>query len=327
MSKLTYTQAITAALREELARDPRVFVMGEDVASNIVGYHPGFAEEFGRERVRDTPIAEAGFVGAAAGAAMVGMRPVVDMMIAPFMYVAFDQIVSIIAKATYLYGGQTKMPITIRAGMWHGASIAAQHSDRPMATLATIPGLKIVAPASPYDVKGLLKAAVRDDDPVVCLEAKRGWPTAQEIPDEEYVIPLGEAEVKREGADVTVVAVSSAVRAALDVADSLREDGISVEVVDPRTIVPLDIATILASVEKTGRLVVADPCHEMCSVASEVSATVAEHGFWNLRSPIARVTTPNTHIPFSPALEPGLYPTADRIAAAVHGVLAAASTR
>lgn len=327
MSKLTYTQAITAALREELARDPRVFVMGEDVASNIVGYHPGFAEEFGLERVRDTPITEAGFLGAAAGAAMVGMRPVVDMMIASFMYVAFDQLVSIIAKATYLYGGQATMPITIRAGMWHGANIAAQHSDRPMSTLATIPGLKIVAPASPYDVKGLLKSSIRDDDPVVFLEAKRGWSAAQEVPDEEYLIPLGEAEVKREGADVTIVAVSSAVRSALDAADTLREAGISAEVVDPRTIVPLDTETILASVEKTGRLVIADPSHEMCSVASEISAVVAEHGFWNLRAPITRVTTPHVHIPFSPALEAGLYPTRDRITAAVHGVLSATPAR
>jgi pyruvate dehydrogenase E1 component beta subunit len=327
VSKLTYMQAVTAALREELTRDPKVFVMGEDVAGNILGTYPGFAEEFGLERIRDTPIAEAGFVGAAAGAAMVGMRPVLDMMIAPFMYVAFDQIVSIVAKSTYLYGGQAQVPVTIRANMWYGGNIAAQHSDRPMATLMTIPGLKIIAPTSPYDLKGLLKSAIRDDDPVMSLEDKRAWGVAQEVPDEEYLIPLGLADVKREGTDVTIVAVSGAVRPALDAADELAEAGVSAEVIDPRTLVPLDIDTILTSVEKTGRLVLADPCHQTCSVASEISAIVAEHGFWNLRAPIARVNTPQTHIPFSPALEQGLYPTRERITAAVQQVLAAASVR
>jgi pyruvate dehydrogenase E1 component beta subunit len=321
MHKVNYLQAINEALIEEMERDETVFVMGEDVGWNLTGATGGLLEKFGKARVRNTPISEAGFVGAAVGAAMVGMRPVVDMLIAPFVYVAFDQIVSIMAKSTYLYGGQAKVPVTIRAPMLYGSGSAAQHSDRPYATLMSIPGIKLIAPATPRDVKGMLKSAIRDDDPVMCFEDGSAWNQHSEVPDDDYLIPLGRAEVKRDGTDVTIVAVAGAVRHALGAAEQLAEEGVAAEVVDLRSIVPMDRHTILASVAKTGRLVVADPAHEMGSVASEVSAVVAQEGFHSLRGPIVRVTTPHTHIPFSAALEKPLYPSADKITGAARRVM------
>lgn len=322
MAKMTYLKAVGLAMHEEMALDERVFVMGEDVAFNHLGSTPGFVEDFGAERVRNTPITESGFVGAAAGAAMVGMRPIVDMMIAPFIYCAFDQIVSIVAKSTYLYGGQSKMPIVIRASMFYGNGTAAQHSDRPMSTLMTIPGLKIIAPASPSDVRGLLKTAIRDDDPVVSFEDNRLWTMTEDVADDGDPIPLGRASIKREGSDVTIVAVAGSVVFALDAAKALADKGISAEVVDPRTLVPLDLDTILESVAKTGRLVVVDPSHDMCSVASQISAVVAERGFWSLQAPIGRVTTPHVHIPFSPPLEKTLFPDPNKIVVAVEKIMA-----
>jgi acetoin:2,6-dichlorophenolindophenol oxidoreductase subunit beta len=320
MTTMRYLEAITAVMRQEMRRDERVFVMGEDVVASLLGSTAGFFEEFGADRVRDTPLAEAGFVGAGAGAAMVGMRPVVELG-AVFFYVAFDQLVSIIAKSTYLYGGQASIPLTLRATMMYGGSMAAQHSDRPISTMMTIPGIKLIAPSSPYDVKGLLATAIRDDDPVFCFEDSNLWGVAGEVPDEDYLIPIGLGDVKREGSDVSIVAVAGAVPAALGAADALAGEGISAEVVDPRTVVPLDAATILSSVEKTGHLVVADPCPEMGSVASEIAAMVAERGFWHLQAPIARVTAPHCHVPFSPPLEAGFYPTVERITEAVHKTL------
>jgi pyruvate dehydrogenase E1 component beta subunit len=322
MHKVSYLQAINEALIEEMERDERVFVMGEDVGWNLMGATGGLAEKFGKERVRNTPISEAGFVGAAAGAAMVGMRPVVDMLIAPFVYVAFDQFVSIIAKSTYLYGGQARLPLTVRAPMLYGSGNAAQHSDRPYATFMSIPGLKIMAPATPYDVKGMLKAAIRDDDPVISFEDGTVWRERSDVPEDDLVIPLGKADIKRSGSDVTIVAVAGAVRHALEAAEQLAGDSVSAEVVDLRSIVPMDRSTILGSVAKTGRLVVADPAHEMGSVASEVAAVVAQEGFDSLRAPILRVTTPHTHIPFSAALEKPLYPNAEKIAAAARRLAA-----
>jgi pyruvate dehydrogenase E1 component beta subunit len=319
---VSYLQAINEALIEEMERDDRVFLMGEDVGWNMMGATGGLVQKFGKERVRNTPISEAGFVGAAAGAAMVGMRPVVDMLIAPFVYVAFDQIVSIIAKSTYLYGGQASLPLTIRAPMLYGSGNAAQHSDRPYATLMSIPGLKLIAPATPSDVKGMLKAAIRDDDPVISCEDGTSWGLRSEVPDDDHVVPLGQADVKRQGTDVTVVAVAGAVRHALAAAEQLAADGVSAEVVDLRSIVPMDKEAILRSVAKTGHLVVADPAHQMGSVASEVAAVVAEEGFGDLRGPIARVTTPHTHIPYSAALEKPLYPNPDKIAAAARRLVA-----
>jgi pyruvate/2-oxoglutarate/acetoin dehydrogenase E1 component len=321
MTTISYLQAIRDAQYEEMRRDERVFIMGEDVAWNMLGSTEGFVEEFGADRVRNTPITEAAFTGAAAGAAMVGMRPIVDLMLTSFMYCAMDQIISIISKSTYLYGGQASLPLTIRASMFYGGSNAAQHSDRPLAPFMASPGLKIIAPSSPYDAKGLLKAAIREDDPVISFEDGTLWTMTGDVPDEDYIVPLGQADVKREGSEVTVVAISGAVRAALAAAGQLASEGISVEVVDPRSLVPMDYATILSSVAKTGRLVVADPSHRTCSPAAEIAATVAEDGFWSLQAPIVRVTTPDTHIPFSPPLEAQLYPGPDRIAEAVRQTL------
>jgi pyruvate dehydrogenase E1 component beta subunit len=318
---VTYLEAVNEALAEEMERDESVFLMGEDISWNMMGESGGLVDRFGSERVRDTPISEAGFVGAGAGAAMVGMRPVVHMLIAPFIYVAFDQIVSIIAKSTYLYGGQAKLPITLIAPMLYGGGNAAQHSDRPYPTLMTIPGLKLIAPANPYDVKGMLKAAIREDDPVISFEDASLWTSRAEVPDEDYLVPLGKAAILREGNDVTIVAVAGAVAHALAAAEQLDGERVSAEVLDLRSIVPMDREAILESVAKTGRLVVVDMAHEMGSVASEVSAVVAQEGFWSLQAPIVRVTTPHVHIPYSQPLERSLYPNAEKIAAAARQVM------
>ncbi|MDE0613720.1 MAG: pyruvate dehydrogenase complex E1 component subunit beta [bacterium] len=321
MRTVSYIQAVTEAMTEEMERDESVFIMGEDVAWNMMGDCTGMVEKFGVERVRNTPISEAGFVGAGAGAAMVGMRPIVHMLIAPFMYVAFDQIVSIIAKSTYTYGGQARLPITLRAPMMYGVSNAAQHSDRPYATLMTIPGLKLIAPATPHDAKGMLKAAIRDDNPVITFEDRSLWGQSSEVPDGELIVPLGQAAVRREGTDVTVVTVAGAITLGLAAAEQLASEGISAEVIDLRSIVPMDTDTILESVAKTGRLLIADPAHEMGSVASEISAVVAQHGFWSLQAPIARVTTPHTHMPFNADLEKVLLPNTDKIVAEVRALM------
>jgi pyruvate dehydrogenase E1 component beta subunit len=321
MAKMTYLMAIGEAMREEMRRDRSVFILGEDVASNIFGATTGFIEEFGRERIRNTPISEGAIAGAATGAAMAGMRPIADFSLAPFMYVAMDQIVSMTAKSTYIYGGQTRVPLVMRAAMLYGKGNAAQHSDRPYSTFMTIPGLKIIAPSCATDAKGMFKSAIRDDDPVLCFEDGNCWFVPEEVPDEEYLTPLGLADVKRAGSDVTVVAVAGAVAHALAAADLLAADGIAVEVVDPRTLAPMDTDTILASVAKTGRLVVADPAHEVCGAASQIAAVVAEHGFRHLRAPVTRVTTPQTHIPYPTPLEAPLFPSAERIVTAVRSVL------
>ena len=321
MRTVSYIQAVTEAMTEEMERDESVFIMGEDVAWNMMGDCTGLVEKFGTERVRNTPISEAGFVGAGAGAAMVGMRPIVHMLIAPFMYVAFDQIVSIIAKSTYTYGGQARLPITLRAPMMYGVSNAAQHSDRPYATLMTIPGLKLIAPATPHDAKGMLKAAIRDDNPVITFEDRSLWGQSSEVPDGELIVPLGQAAVRREGTDVTVVTVAGAITLGLAAAEQLASEGVSAEVIDLRSIVPMDTDTILESVAKTGRLLIADPAHEMGSVASEISAVVAQHGFWSLQAPIARVTAPHTHMPFNADLEKVLLPNTDKIVAEARALM------
>lgn len=323
MRDLNYLAAIREAMLEEMRRDPTVFLMGEDVTHNVFGATGGFVDEFGPERVRDTPISEAGFTGAAAGAALAGMRPIVDYTIASFMYVAMDQLVSIVAKATYMYGDQAKMPVVFRAGMFFGGGNAAQHSDRPYPMFMSIPGFKIILPSTPYDVKGLLKTAIRSDDPVICFEDGMLWGTSGPVPEEEYLIPFGQADVKRAGTDVTVVALASRVLEAMKAAEALSSEGISLEVIDPRTLVPLDRDTILDSVAKTGRLIVVDEAHRTCSAASEIAAIVAEDGFSTLKAPIVRLTTPDVHIPFSPPLERVMYPDATEIEATVRKLVAA----
>ena len=316
MATRSFLEAIRDAQFEEMSRDDSVFVMGEDVRCNIFGTYSGIKAAFGDERLRDTPIAEAGMAGVAAGAAMVGMRPIVDFTIAPFLYPAMDQIVSIISKSRYLYGGQAKVPLVLRANMIYGNGNAAQHSDRPYSMFMNMPGLRIIVPSSPYEIKGLLKTAIRSDDPVLCFEDAMLWSSKSEIPDEEYLIPFGQARIARAGADVTIVAIGAMMIHAMAAASELEAKGLDAEVIDPRTVAPLDFPTILGSVSKTGRLVVVDCGFEACSAASEIAATVADRGFWDLRAPIRRVATQNTHIPFSPSLEAQLYPSRDKVVAA-----------
>lgn len=317
MARATYLEAIRQAQMEEMQRDSRVFIMGEDIVCNVFGTTTGFVDMFGVERVRDTPISENGFIGASAGAAMVGMRPIVDATISSFLYPAMDQIISIIAKSRYIYGGQARLPLVIRSCLFYGNSNAAQHSDRPYSMFMNVPGLKIIVPSNAYDMKGMLKAAVRDDDPVLCFEDSTCWTSKADLPmDPDFIIPLGKGEVKREGTDVSVIAVAGAVPIALKAAQQLAGRGISVEVIDPRTLVPLDRELILKSVRKTGRAITVDPAHQTCSAASEISALIAENAFEALRGPVLRVATADTHLPFSPAIEKSLYPTVDRIVAA-----------
>lgn len=322
MAKATFLDAIRQAQFEELKRDDSVFMMGEDIRCNVFGTTTDFAETFGRERIRDTPISENGFIGAAAGAAMVGMRPVVDATISSFLYPAMDQIISIIAKSRYIYGGQAKLPLVIRSCMFYGNSNAAQHSDRPYSMFMNVPGLKIIVPSNAYDMKGMLKAAIRDDDPVLCFEDSTCWMNKSDLPDDmDFLIPLGKGDIKREGSDISVIAIGGAVPIALKAAAKLAEDGISLEVVDPRSLVPLDTDLILKSVRKTGRAITVDPAHQTCSAASEISALIVEHAFDALRGPVLRVTTPDTHLPFSPHIEKPLYPSVDRIVAAARQLM------
>jgi len=319
MAELTFADALNQAIKEEMRRDESVFIMGESIRGGIYGVTGGLSQEFD-ERVIDTPLSENGFMGAAVGAAAVGMRPIVQSL-SSFMWVAMDQIVSQAAKMRYMFGGQVNLPIVYRCGMNYGNNLAAHHTDRPYSMYMNMPGLKIVIPTSPADAKGLLKTAIRDNDPVMFFEDNSLAGIRGEVPDEEYTIPFGKADVKREGSDVTVVALAGMVRRVLSVAEALAQEDISVEVVDPRTIVPLDKQTILDSVEKTGRLVVVDPAHKSCSVASEISAMVSQEGFWTLQAPIQRVAALDCHLPFSPALEKLVLPDEEKVTEAIYAVL------
>ena len=313
--EITLTQAINDAMREELRRDPKVFVMGEDIRAGLYGASAGLIDEFGPERIIDTPITENAFCGAAVGAAAVGMRPIVESL-SSFLYVAMDQLINRAAKMRYMFGGQVNLPIVFRISEYYGASIAAHHSDRPHPIFMNIPGFKVVFPSCAYDAKGLLKTAIREDDPVAYFEDRTLLGSRQAVPEEEYTIPFGVADVKREGTDVTIVAIGGMVGRALAAAETLAQEGVSAEVVDPRTLVPLDKEAILASVAKTGRLVVVDLAHKTCSAASEIAAIVAMEGFWSLTAPIQRLGTANVHVPYSIALEPLMYPTDETIAEA-----------
>ena len=331
MTVMSYLGAIGAAQREAMDADERVVIIGEDVEANVYGTTGGagksradkgdFLQAYGANRIRNTPISEEVIVGSAIGAAMTGLRPIVDLSYSSFLYMAMDQFVNQAAKNRYMFGGQASLPVVFRSAMFYGLNTGAHHSDRPYPMFMNVPGLKIVVPASPYDAKGLLRAAVDSDDPVLIFEACMLWGMKGEVPEEEYTIPFGQARTVREGTDVTVVAISSAVPEAAAAAEQLAEEGISAEVLDPRTLVPLDRRAILESVGRTGRLVVADPAHRTCSAAAEISAIVAEEAFDALRAPIVRVTTPDTQIPFSPALETQLYPSRAGIADAVRSVV------
>jgi pyruvate dehydrogenase E1 component beta subunit len=332
---ISYREAINEALRQELRRDPRVILMGEDITGAAqsddpahldpwggpLGVTKGLVQEFGRERIRDTPITESGFVGAGVGAAATGLRPVVELMFIGFMGVCLDQIVNQAAKMRYMFGGKATIPLTIRTMIGAGFRAAAQHSDSIYSTFVHFPGLKVVAPATPADAKGLLAAAIRDDDPVIFCENKMLYDSKGPVPEGELVIPLGQAEVKRTGGDVTIVAISRMVLHALQAAERLAGEGISAEVVDLRSLAPLDETTVLSSLQKTGRLVVVDEDNPRCSVAGDIATLAATQALDYLNAPVRLVTAPHTPVPFSPVLEDLYVPSPERIADAVRSTL------
>lgn len=317
--RISYMDAIVKAQIEEMHRDERVFLMGEDLS--VYGDGKVLAT-FGGLRVWSTPISETSFTGMAIGAAMTGVRPIVSLSIASFMYLASDQIINQAGKLRYMTGGHMKVPAVFRCSMFYNFSIAAQHSDRPYPMFMNAPGLKIVAPTTPADMKGLLKAAIRDEDPVMVFEDSTLWGIKDDVPtDLDFLVPIGKADVKHEGGDVTIVAIAGCMKHAMAAAQQLKKEGISAEVVDPRTLVPLDKDTIIESVTKTGRLVVVDNANRTCNAAAEIAAMVAEEAFESLKKPIQRLSTPDVHIPYAPTLEKPLYPSKDSIIAAVRKIL------
>lgn len=310
-------EGLAAAMRE----DDRTVVIGEDVERSVIGATRGLAREFGEHRVRNTPISEQAFVGAAVGAAAAGLRPIVDMMIGSFFYVAMDQLANQAAKLRYMSGGQVRLPITYFTATGPSGGGAAQHSENLHPMLMNVAGLKIVMPSTPYDAKGLMLSAIRDPNPVVYLQDHVLGGTRGHVPSEPYGIPLGVADVKRRGTDVTVVAIGATVPKALRAADRLAEEGVSVEVIDPRTLVPLDLDTILTSVGRTGRLVVVDNARLTASAASEIVAAVVERAYGSLRAAPQRVAWADVPVPFSAPLENRVVVQDDDIRAAVHRVL------
>jgi pyruvate dehydrogenase E1 component beta subunit len=312
-----FVKAMQEGLRDAMREDDTVVVLGEDVDRSIIGATRGLIQEFGEARVRNTPISEATFVGACVGAAAVGLRPVVDLMVGSFFYVAMDQVANQAAKLRYMSGGQVELPIVYFTMSGPSGAAAAQHSENPHPMLMNVAGLKIVMPSTPYDAKGLMVTAVRDPNPVVYFQDAVLGGTKGEVPEEPYAIPFGVADVKREGSDVTVVAIGALVPRALKVAKALEAEGVSVEVVDPRTLVPLDRDAICASVAKTGRLVVCDNARLTCGAASEIAAMVTERAFSSLRAAPRRVAWEDVPVPFSPVLEKRVLVDEDRIRAAV----------
>ena len=316
MPELTFAQAVNAALAEEMRRDQTVFVIGEDVAEAGTPFKvlSGLVQEFGPQRVLDSPISEPGITGLGVGAAMTGMRPVVDIMFGDFLTLVMDQLANQAAKAHYMSGGKLKVPLTLRTTMGATRRSAAQHSQSLQAWVAHVPGLKVALPATPRDAKGLMKSAIRDDNPVVVIEDKMDYTVKGEVPDDEdFLIPLGIAEVKRAGEDVTIVATSSMVRVAFAAAEQLEADGISVEIVDPRTLSPLDEDTIVRSAEKTGRAIVVDEGHNRYGVTAEIASVIADRAFWSLDAPVKRLGALDVPIPFSPPLEDVTVPTPDLV--------------
>ncbi len=333
MSKKSYRQAINEALRMEMRRDPNVIILGEDVAGGhggsgevggvggVFGLTAGLYKEFGPERVLDTPISESAIIGAASGAAVTGMRPVAEIMFVDFVGVCFDQIYNQAAKFRYMFGGKAKTPMVIRTAIGAGFRGGAQHSQTLHPLFTMVPGLKVVMPSNAYDAKGLLIQAIRDDDPVIFMESKLLYDTEMEVPDEAYRIPFGEANILREGKDLTILAFGAMIPRAEAVAKLLAAEGISLEVIDPRTTSPLDEDAILESVAKTGRLVIVDESPPRCSLARDIAGMVADKGFKSLRAPIKAVTCPHTPVPFAPNLEDEYMPNPRRIEAAVRAVL------
>lgn len=333
MPKKSMRAAINEAIRLEMRRDPDVILIGEDVAGGqggsaqvadavggVLGVTKGLYSEFGGQRVIDTPITESAIIGTAAGAAIAGMRPIAELMFVDFIGVCFDQIFNQAAKFRYMFGGKARTPLVIRAMTGAGLRAGAQHSQALHALLTHIPGLKVVVPSNPYDAKGLLIAAIRDDDPVVFLEHKALYDIEGDVPDEAYAIPFGEANILRDGGDVTIVALGRQVHSAMDAARQLDGEGIHATVIDPRTTSPLDEDAILESLEETGRLVVVDEANPRCSFATDIAALAAGPGFASLRAPVKLVTAPHAPVPFAPSLEDLYIPGADDICAAVRAI-------
>jgi len=312
MREMTLGQAIREALAEEMRRDPRVFIMGEDVAEAGTPFKvlSGLVEEFGTARVIDTPISEAGITGLGVGGAMTGMRPIVDIMFGDFMALVMDQVVNQAAKVHYMSGGKLKVPLVVRTTLGATRRTAAQHSQSLHAWVSHVPGLKVVLPSTPYDAKGLLKTAIRDDNPVIIFEDKMMYQLKGLVPEEEYTIPFGVADIKRAGSDITIVATSSMVQVALAAANELEKLGISAEIVDPRTTYPLDEETLIASARKTSRAIVMDEGYERYGVTAELAAVIADGAFYYLDAPVKRLGAMNVPVPFSPVLEDLTVPTA-----------------
>ncbi len=324
MRGISFRDALNEALLEEMRRDKTVFLLGEDIGRHWEGAFKvtkGLAKEFGDERVRDTPISESAIVGTAVGAAITGMRPVAEIMFGDLAALAMDQIANQAAKIRYMFGGQVAVPLVIRTPFGGGVNIAAHHSQSLEAWFMHVPGLLVAVPSTPYDAKGLLKTSIRGDNPVVFCEHKLLYPVEGEVPEEEYTVPFGVAEVKQKGSDVTVVATMFMVHKALEAAKMLEQEGVSVEVVDPRTLVPLDKDAITASVKKTGRLVVVSEDCKTAGVTAEIAAVVAEEALDYLDAPIKRVAEPDTPIPFSPPLEKYVIPDENSIAAAIREIV------
>lgn len=333
--QISFSQAINEAMKLAMRRDENVILMGEDVAGGaevdhlqdeeawggVLGVTKGLVQEFGRGRILDTPITEAGYMGAAMAAASTGLRPIAELMFNDFIGSCLDEVLNQGAKFRYMFGGKAQVPVTVRTMHGAGFRAAAQHSQSLYALFTSIPGLKVVVPSTPYDAKGLLLAAIEDNDPVIFFEDKTLYNIKGEVPEDYYTIPLGKADRKREGSDITIVAVGKQVQTALEAADRLAKDGIEAEVIDPRSLSPLDEGAILQSVAKTNRLIVVDEANPRCNVATDIAALVADKGFDDLDAPIKRITAPHTPVPFSPPLEDLYLPSAGKIVQAVSELL------
>jgi pyruvate/2-oxoglutarate/acetoin dehydrogenase E1 component len=337
--KISFSAAINEAMKLAMRADENVILLGEDVAGGaqvdhlqddeawggVLGVTKGLVQEFGRERVLDTPITEAGFIGAAMGAAATGLRPIAELMFNDFIGSCLDMVMNQGAKFRYMFGGKAQVPVTIRTMHGAGFGAAAQHSQSLYAIFTHIPGIKVVVPSTPYDAKGLLLASIADNDPVIFFEDKTLYNTTGDVPEEYYTLPLGKADIKRAGSDVTIVAIGKQVQTALQAAERLAKKGVEAEVVDPRTLSPLDEDTILASVAKTNRLIVIDEANPRCSIATDIAALVADKGFDTLDAPIKRITAPHTPVPFSPVLEELYLPSPQKVVEAVSELIGDAS--
>jgi 2-oxoisovalerate dehydrogenase E1 component len=324
MRELTFTAAAREGLAEEMAKDPTIFVVGEGIGERGGNFNTtlGLYELYGPERLRDTPISERGFVGMCAGAAMTGSRPIVDFMFVDFILDAMGEMINQIAKMQYMSSGRLKMPVVLRGCIGVGGSAATHHSSNLYPVFTHVPGFRVAIPSTPYDAKGLLKTAIQSDDPVLFLEHKSLLNTKGSVPDEEYTLPFGQANISREGTDVTVVAIALMVNKTLSICEQLAQEGISVEVIDPRTVAPLDIDSILESVYKTGRLLIVDETFAPCGIGAEVAAQVIDLAFDDLDAPIRRLNGAHTPIPYSPTLEAAIVPQPEAIAQAIRDLMA-----